>query len=82
MMLTYHSVIEDIHEISEGGFEKKPANPGLFFAKRGRCTFCKIEAPIVLRGAYGISGLQLTTDAGGTPSLLPVWLHPEGGTCR
>ncbi|HEV3455187.1 MAG TPA: PQQ-binding-like beta-propeller repeat protein, partial [Thermoanaerobaculia bacterium] len=35
---------------------------------------------VFLANDAGISGLQLTADAGGTPSLLPVWTRLEGGT--
>jgi hypothetical protein len=35
---------------------------------------------VFLANDSGISGLQLTADAGGTPALLPVWTRPEGGT--
>src|ERR1700688_331397 len=35
---------------------------------------------VFLANGSGISGLQLTVDAGGTPSLLPVWTRRGGGT--
>jgi len=38
------------------------------------------NAWVFIANDAGIAGLQLTADAGGTPSLLPVWIHPEGGT--
>jgi hypothetical protein len=35
---------------------------------------------VFLANGSGISGLQLIADAGGTPSLLPVWTRRGGGT--
>src|ERR1044072_3699337 len=77
MILAYSTFVEDNEQLVEGGEQRRPINPSLFFSKRGVCPYCRIEVPAVFRDAHGPVPPDFSVNVGW--GAVAVWACSAGG---